>query len=251
MSDEGGLDYYEFELKFRGSLAEIKNRLRVHVDRFAGRQNVLDLGCGRGEFLELMAEAGIAARGVDIDSKMVEACAARGLNAVQGDVIAYLSGLEDESVEGIFGAHLVEHLSPTLQRRLIDLCRRKLKPGGPVVFETPNPLSLAALPSQLTLDPTHEKLVHPQLLQFMLTSAGFDRVELVPLQLWPPGALLERIDAGAGPAQPAWMQALNRNFARLNQLLYGAQDYAAVGWKGEVRPGPRRRTHSRTRRSRS
>ena len=242
MSDAGDLDYYAFELIFRGSLAEVKNRMRVHVERFSGRQNVLDLGCGRGEFLELMTEAGITARGVDIDAKMVDTCSARGLNVVQGEAIAYLSGLEDESIGGIFSAHLLEHLPAGLQRRLIELCRMKLKRGGPVVFETPNPLSLASLPSQLTLDPTHEKLIHPHLLQFMLTSAGFERVELVPLQLWPPDAQLERIGPEAGPAQPEWMRAINRNFARLNQLLYGARDYAAAGWKSDAGASPRRRT---------
>jgi O-antigen chain-terminating methyltransferase len=228
----GGFDYVEFERRFRGPRAEIKNRLRAHVPRFAGCADVLELGCGRGEFLELMGEAGIAARGVDIDPQMVEACVAHGLNAVVADALGYLASLKDSSVGGIFGAHVVEHLTPMDQRRLVDLCRGKLRPGGPLVLETPNPLSLAALPSQLTLDPTHEKLLHPELLRFIFESAGFASVELMPLQPWPPGATLEAIStAVANDEEPDWLRAINRNFARLNRLLFQAQDYAAVGWK--------------------
>lgn len=255
MTDAGNFDYFQFELQFRGSPAEIKDRLRVHVDRFTGRHDVLDLGCGRGEFLELMAEADIPARGVDADDQMVEACVGRGLNVVKADVIAYLADLKDESLGGAFSAHLIEHLSAARQRRLIELCSRKLKAGAPLVLETPNPLSLAALPNQLTLDPTHEKLVHPQLLRFMLTSSGFKPVELVPLHGWAPGVLLEPIQPGPGSdAVKQWIEALNRNFARLNQLLFSAQDYAAVAWKDagkspvrRARGGVQRGGPSRTR----
>lgn len=229
-----GLDYYLFELKFRGSTADIKERQRVHVERFVGSDLVLDLGCGRGEFLELLAEAGVPARGVDIDADMVDVCAARGLDVVRADVITYLTELEDESLGGVFAAHLVEHLMPEQQRSLIELCCRKLRTGKLLVLETPNPICLAALPAQLTLDPTHQRLLHPELLRFLLASLGFNSVELVFLQSTPDDHRLQLLESDSGGSQSSELpqiNALNRNFRLLNDLLFGAQDYAAVGRK--------------------
>jgi len=240
-------DYFEFQLKFRGSPEEVKERMRVHVARFADCENVLDLGCGRGEFLELLREAGISAGGVDREPRMVEACLGRGLDVVEADALSHLASLEDESIGGVFTAHLIEHVPHEAQVRLINLCRVKLRPGSPIVIETPNPLSLAALPHELTLDPTHQKLVHPQLLTFMLTSAGFSVVEVVALQPFAPTNLLEPVNADrlGDPSTPDWVKALNRNFARLNQLLFRPQDYAVVARKPAPHPRVRKRKSAR------
>src|SRR6188472_231332 len=125
----------------RGSTADVRERQRPYVDDFRGAAPVLDVGCGRGEFLGLLREAGIEARGVDADADMVAFARGAGLDVVQADAVAYLEGLDDGSLGGVFAAQLVEHLPPAALLRLLQLAARKLRPGGLLVAETINPLS--------------------------------------------------------------------------------------------------------------
>jgi SAM-dependent methyltransferase len=166
------LDYVAFEQQFRGSAAEIRRRQSAYVDLFRGRQNVTDLGCGRGEFLELLAEAGVPVTGIDSNQDMVDVCQARGLRVVLADLFDHLASLPDASLDGVFASQIVEHLHPSDIGRLIDLCRAKLKEGGVIVAETVNPHCPEAL-ANFYLDPTHIRPVPPGLLRFMLEQAPF------------------------------------------------------------------------------
>jgi 2-polyprenyl-3-methyl-5-hydroxy-6-metoxy-1,4-benzoquinol methylase len=165
-------DYFMFEHRFRGTGDDIRRRQTKYLELFAGRQNVLDLGCGRGEFLEIALEHGITASGVDSSDDMVAFCHDRGLPAVRSDLFAYLEGLPERSLDGIFCAQVIEHLQPDDIGRLIDLAAMKLRPGSPMVLETVNPHCPLAL-GNFFLDPTHVRPVPPLMLKFMLEQSLF------------------------------------------------------------------------------
>lgn len=165
-------DYFMFAHQHRGSVASVRARQVDYADLFRGRQRVLDLGCGRGEFLELAAEHGLNAIGVDADPDMIDFGRERGLNVVRGDLFAYLQAQPAACLDGIFTAQVIEHMAPDQIRRLIGLCRQKLARDGLLVLETVNPLCPRAL-SNFWLDPTHVRPVPPKLLTFLLDEAGF------------------------------------------------------------------------------
>jgi 2-polyprenyl-3-methyl-5-hydroxy-6-metoxy-1,4-benzoquinol methylase len=166
------VDYFMFEHEFRGARSEIKQRQLAYLDLFRGRENVLDLGCGRGEFVELISEQGIPVVGVDQDEDMVVECCERGLRVVRADVFDYLRTIPDASVDGIFAAQLVEHLTPDRVLALLQFCNAKLKAGGVIVLETVNPHCSLAL-GNFYLDPTRVRPIPPKLLAFMLTQSAF------------------------------------------------------------------------------
>jgi len=223
---EPEFDYAGFEERFRGSEEELKERQRSYVQYFEGRENILDIGCGRGEFLELLREGGIKARGMELDFDMVLLCRDKGLDVVRDDVFAYLAALPDDSVGGVFAAQVIEHLPPRRVIELVNLCYRKLAPAGVLILETPNPKCLMVFADSFYKDPSHVQPLHPDTLQFLLEATGFHEVELrfsapvdpfmrIPL-LQAPGADLERFNEG---------------IERLNSLLFGFQDYAVIGRK--------------------
>jgi SAM-dependent methyltransferase len=206
-------DYFAFESRMRGSTESIRERQRPYVDDFREAAPVLDIGCGRGEFLVLLREAGIEVRGVDLDADMVAYARGEGLDVEQADAAEYLQGLEDGSLGGIFAAQLVEHLpAPTLVR-LLELAAAKLRPGGVLVAETINPLSPLALRNYYA-DLTHAQPLVPETLELLARQAGFGSVELRYLN-----APEERL---AEPDDPV----IAANVSRLNELLFGPLDYA-------------------------
>jgi O-antigen chain-terminating methyltransferase len=174
---DGVFDYFMFEHRFRGSVEDIKRRQSAYLDLFRARSNVLDLGCGRGEFVEVLREAGVPVRGVDSNRDMVEFCRDRGLPVEEGDLFAYLERVEDGSLDGLFAAQVVEHLPPRQIVRLVELCARKLRSGGLMVLETINPTCLEAM-NWFYLDPSHVRPVPADLLQFMADEGGL-RVQAV------------------------------------------------------------------------
>ena len=224
-------DYSGFEERFRGSEEEIKERQRIYVSYFEGRDDVVDVGCGRGEFLELMRDSGIRARGVDLDLDMILLCREKGLDVSADDAFAYLGALPDDSLGGIFAAQVIEHLPPLRVIELVTLCHRKLGPGGVLILETPNPKCLMVFADTFYKDPSHVQPAHPDTMQFLFEALSFHQVELrflgpvdpfmrIPL-LQVPGADLERFNEG---------------IARLNTLLYGFQEYAVIGRKSLALP---------------
>ena len=169
-------DYFAFEARMRGSTAEVRSRQKPYVDDFRDAAPVLDVGCGRGEFLGLLEEAGVEARGIDADADMVAYAQGEGLKVEQADALGYLDGLADGSLGGIFAAQVVEHLPPAVLFRLLEFAARKLRAGGLLVAETINPLSPLALRSYFA-DLTHAQPLVPETLALLARQAGFREVE--------------------------------------------------------------------------
>ena len=165
--------YIGFEDQFRGSRDAIRSRLESYLPFFAGRAPVLDIGCGRGEFLELLAAQGIAARGIDVNPEMVDTCRVRGLDAAEGDAVSRLAAVDDGSLGGIFAAQVVEHLEPGYLLRLLDLAFHKLAAGGVLVLETLNPACWVAFFQSYIRDITHVRPLHPETLKYLVMASGF------------------------------------------------------------------------------
>ncbi len=171
-------DYLRFADRFRGTEEYVKRNLPFYVDRFRSCASVLDLGCGRGEFLEALREAGIPGRGIDLGEEFINICRQKGLQAEQADLFEYLEALEDESVDGIFCCQVIEHLPPERLPDLVRLAAQKLHRRGVAAFETPNPECLAIFATHFYLDPTHTRPVPASLMVFYLEEAGFGGVEI-------------------------------------------------------------------------
>jgi SAM-dependent methyltransferase len=222
-------DYFGFEERFRGSEADIKERQSVYVEYFKGLDQVLDIGCGRGEFLELLTAAGIKAKGVDLDLDMVLYCQEKELDVIRGDIYAYLESLADESLGGLFAAQLVEHLEPSRVIELVNLAHRKLQSEGILIFETPNPVCLTVFARSFYMDFTHIRPVHPEAMKFLLESAGFQNVQVKFSSPVEASIRIPPLSGVAGDAKAS--EEFNRGIERLNELLYGFQDYAVIGRK--------------------
>lgn len=169
-------DYGRFAERFRGSEEYVRAGQRFYLAHFTGCRNVLDVGCGRGEFLEMMREAGIAARGIDLGEESVAACRHKGLDAEVADLYPYLAGLPEASLDGIFCSQVVEHLPPERLPEMIKLCASRLARNGAIAIETPNPECLAIFATHFYLDPTHHRPVPHPLLAFYLEEFGFGNI---------------------------------------------------------------------------
>ncbi len=222
------IDYFAFEARMRGSRADIRERQRRYVADFVEAAPVLDVGCGRGEFLSLLRDAGIAATGVDSDRDMVEICRAEDLAVEHEDALAYLARLEDGSLGGVFAAQVVEHLPPGPLLRFLELASAKLRPGGVLVAETMNPLSFVALKNYFA-DLTHAQPLVPETLVMLARQAGFRSTEVRLLNPPPDEERLRLVSLPADTAFDDARFALEANVARLNEIVFGPQDYALVG----------------------
>jgi SAM-dependent methyltransferase len=169
-------DYFAFEARMRGSTADVRERQRPYVEDFRDAAPVLDVGCGRGEFLGLLRDAGVEARGIDADADMAAYARGEGLEVEQADALAHLEALPEGSLGGIFAAQVVEHLPAPMLFRLLELAARVLRPGGLLVAETINPLSPLALRSYFA-DLTHAQPLVPETLALLARQAGFREVE--------------------------------------------------------------------------
>jgi SAM-dependent methyltransferase len=220
-------DYFAFEARMRGSTAEVRDHQRPYVEDFRECGPVLDIGCGRGEFLELLAEAGIEARGIDTDSDMVAFCRGEALDVEQHDAIAYLAALEDGALGGIFCAHVLEHLLPPVLLRLLELAKAKLRPDGLFVAETPNPRTLVSL-STFFADLTHAQPLHPETLAYLAGQAGLRHVEIRYLNPPPAEGRLRAVPLPEARELQAARETLNANVERLNEVIFGPQDFAVL-----------------------
>jgi 2-polyprenyl-3-methyl-5-hydroxy-6-metoxy-1,4-benzoquinol methylase len=173
-----GMDYLRFAERFRGSEEYVRNSFKFYVPLFSGRKDVLDIGCGRGEFLALMHEAGVPARGIDLSSEWVALCVQKGLRAEVADLFRYLGDLTDFSLDSIFCAQVVEHLPPDRIPEFIRLAAQKLVRDGLIVIETPNPECLAIFATHFYLDPSHTRPVPHPLLAFYMEEHGLGGIEL-------------------------------------------------------------------------
>ena len=227
-----GVNYFVFEDRFRGPRDIIAQRQTAFLRYFEGCKNVLDIGCGRGEFLETMQKYGIGAHGVDLDETMVDYCRSRGLEVELDDALDYIGRLEDASLDGIFIDQVVEHLEPGYLVKLLKLCFQKMKYGFYIISETVNPLSFSSF-ANFYIDLTHIKPVHPETLKFLLESTGFREMEAVYSSPLPESMRLQKmmIREEVTDVEKRQLEIYNRNIEMLNATLYGAQDYAMIGKK--------------------
>jgi O-antigen chain-terminating methyltransferase len=223
--------YVGFEREFRGAPEAIQARLAAYAPCFEGARDVLDIGCGRGEFLELLRARGISARGLELNHEMAEVSRARGLDVTEGDAVGYLESLPDGSLGGLFAAQVVEHLEPDYLMRFLELAYHRLRPGSKIVLETINVDSWSAFFGPYLKDITHVRPLPSDTLLYLLRASGFQRVDMRASAPMGDEHKLARlsIDAAKGPGAAAVAAAFNQNVDRLNALLFGFSDYAAIG----------------------
>ena len=207
-------DYARFAERFRGSEDYVKKGQQFYMPYFTGRREVLDIGCGRGELLELMREAGVPARGIDLSRESVELCRQKGLEADVADLFVYLADLPESSLDGVLSAQVVEHLPPDRLPEMIRLAASRLQRDGILAIETPNPECLAIFASHFYLDPTHTRPVPHALLAFYMEEYGLGGIEVHKL-------------SPAIESMPA-LAALPEDF---REAFFGGLDYAIVGRK--------------------
>jgi SAM-dependent methyltransferase len=225
-------EYVHFENLHRGNEEAIKWKQKNYLPYFKNREPVLDIGCGRGEFLELLKKAGIEASGVDTNQEMVRHCRSKGLEASSGDGLAYLKGLSDQSLGGIFLAQVIEHLAPEALRELVRVSFAKLRPGGILLAETINPQCLSTFSGAFYLDLSHKNPIHPEAARYLLESLGFRQVELLYVSPFPEEMKLkEMVRREDDSYEDELARIVNENVRGLNALLYGFQDYAVLGYK--------------------
>lgn len=217
----------EFMERFWGSTETILARYADLADRFAGLAPVLDVGCGRGEMLRLLTDRGVEASGVDLDPDLVAECQVQGFRAVVADGLEYLQSLEDGALGGVFAGQVIEHLDPEDLVELVAAAFRKLRPGGLLILETINPESLYVFAHSYYLDPSHVRMVPPAYLTLVCETLGFSGVEVERRSPVVEEDRLEPLPA-ATQLDPAVRDALNRNFERLNRLVFAPQDYALI-----------------------
>jgi O-antigen chain-terminating methyltransferase len=206
--------YLSFEERFRGSFETVREEQGKYL-RFFSSAPVVDLGCGRGEFLDLLREAGMDGWGVDAHPEMVAAARGRGLAVKSGEVIETLAGQPEGSLGGIFMCHVIEHLPRPQVLRFVELAASRLQPGGALVIETLNPQCVFAH-APFTMDLTHEWPIHPQTLQFLLEAHGFGDFETIYREYLPEEML--RVMPSASP-QGAFDAAVVEAFRKLQTIV--------------------------------
>ena len=237
-ADTNAFKYLAFEDRYRGSSGEIRARLLEYLPLFEGATDVLDVGCGRGELLELFRENKIGARGIDVNDAMVQACRDRGLTADRADALTFLSAQPDGSLGGLIAIQVVEHLEPAYLMQLIETAFHKLRPGAPLVLETINAACWAAFFESYIRDFTHVRPLHPDTLRYLVQAGGFataeirfrapvaeqDKLPQVRVALPAHLEMLQPTDA----AIRGLAEAINGHAERLNSRLFTYRDFAIV-----------------------
>jgi O-antigen chain-terminating methyltransferase len=220
--------YYAFEEKFRGSRDLVKSRLGIYlqyIERIRGLNaagGFLDIGCGRGEWLELLKENNIPCRGIDLNQRMIDETQSRGLQTERADVLAFLRQLPDDTLSGISGFHIIEHLPFAVLMTVLAEARRTLAPGGVLILETPNPENFIVGSCNFYVDPTHRHPILPTALGFMLSQAGFKEHQCLQV------SLPDYLGGTEGVPSSGVLKAL------ADHMTVG-QDYAVIAYKDQDR----------------
>lgn len=217
--------YASLEDQFRGPRDEIRRRLEVYVPilKEAGiAGGVLDLGCGRGEWLQLLNSEAIEAQGVDHNRVFIEECRHAGFKVTEQDALVHLRGLPDECLNAVTMFHVAEHLRFETLISLLDEIVRTLRPGGMLIAETPNPENFVVGSCSFYADPTHRNPIPSQTLQFLLEARGLETADVLKLRPW---------DA-------ARLEGDSEIVRRFNEYFYSAPDYGIVARKRRPAAGP-------------
>lgn len=221
-----GFDYVGFERRFRGDSDVVLQTLSErYAPMLADHQPVLDFGCGRGELVEVLTAQGIEATGVDSDPGMIEEALGHGRSVHLGDGLEYLRFVAPHSLGSVISIHVAEHLPLPVLVELFELAARALRPGGIFIAETPNPMSLIVLGNSYILDPTHVWPLHPSLMTFLAERAGFRGIDLA---FYSPAESYRLTPIGDSDHAPAWISEVNVALERLNDVLFGPQEYALI-----------------------
>jgi len=211
----------------RGTRDDLKKRQEKYVELFIDAPGpILDIGCGRGEMLDMLRCQEIESWGVDLEDRMVEETRSKGIHAVQADGLEALDSVEDASLGGIFSAQVIEHMYPGEIMAFLNLSRRKIAEGGRFVLETLNPSSIAVLTKSYFRDLDHKQPLHPEYMKLIIKMAGFIDVQLhytspfTPEEQVPPLPSAVKIKI----SQEAH-SAIQDKFNLINDMLYGMQDY--------------------------
>ena len=222
------MDYLAFENKYRGSEENIQKLQEKFVRLYAGKDNILDIGCGRGEFIKTLLNAGKQyVFGMDINPQMVEKCKKDGLSVELRDGVSYLYDNDNLNLGGIFSSQVIEHLKPSQIVKLIKGAYKNLQEGSPLILETINPMALVTQTMAYTLDLTHRQYVHPFTIEMLLKEHGFKKVEFIyssPVDIEAPVLKDNDMD-------PKELEKYNEKIRRMHEMLFGYQDYAVIAWK--------------------
>jgi SAM-dependent methyltransferase len=229
----GALDILSLEQRVHGSPKAAKDRQRAYLPYFRGCKNVLAIGCGRGELLQLLAREGISVKGIETNPTLVAYCRDHDLDVVRVDPIEYLETLEDASLDGIALSRFAGHQPPARLIGMLNLCRRRLSEEGVLVIETPNPFSLYVATSYVLENSGRVHPLHPETLKLLCLSYGFLDPEVIFLNPLPPEEHLEELEltsfsATLDPREQELFNQVNQNFQKMNRILFSHRDYALV-----------------------
>jgi O-antigen chain-terminating methyltransferase len=215
--------YASFEDQFRGTRDDIRRRQAIYLPYVQEAKGgsalapIIDIGCGRGEWLELLRDEGLVAMGVDLNRIFLDGCRGLNLDVTEQDAIEFLRQRKRDSVGVVTSFHMIEHLEHRMLIALLDETFRVLRPGGIAIFETPNPRNVVVGSCNFYLDPTHKRPLPPELSRYLLEARGFSKVEVKELH---PCNTEQMVSEGVKEVKDM-----------LNRMFYSSQDYAVIGRK--------------------
>jgi len=223
--------YFDLEESLRGNEADIALRQSIYLDYLKNKEPVIDIGCGRGEMLELLSQNGIKAIGIDNNTLMVNYCKKKGLQVEKDDALNFLLKVEKGSLGAIFVSHLIEHLDPDNLLHFLLLSMEKLSNNGVIILETPNAVGLYTLGQSFYLDITHIKPIHPLTLKLILEAIGFKILRLQYLSDWDKSIQLKDLPSDSGGLNKEILEVIRDNFNRLNEIIFSPRDYCIIAQK--------------------
>jgi SAM-dependent methyltransferase len=225
------LTYVQFEERFRGSTGDIRRRVEEYLPMLASASNVVDVGCGRGELLQLLKDRGVTARGVDLNPGMVALCRARGLAVEEGDAVGFLSRLQDSEIGGLVAVQVVEHFEPSYLMRFLETAFHKMRPGAPIILETINPACWMAFFETYIRDLTHQRPLHPETLRYLVEASGFSKVDVQFRRPVPDADRLRRVGSSLATTEDlrSVSAILDDHADKLNARLFSSMDYVVIG----------------------
>lgn len=226
--EEFSMDYLAFENKYRGSEENIKELQSKFLKYFDGKDNILDIGCGRGEFLSLLLENDKKnVLGLDLNKQMILKCLKNNLPVKLYDGIKYLDENNNLKLGGIFSSQVIEHLKPSQIIKFIKGAYKNLEEDGVLIMETINPMTLFPYTMAYPLDLTHRQLVHPFTIEVLLKEHGFKNIEFIYSSYNDPEIPILKIDN----ADENHLSEYNKKIEKIHEILFGYQDYAVIAWK--------------------
>jgi len=219
--NDDSFDYFMFDEYYRGNKQKIKERQKRYIKYFKGKENVLDLGCGRGYFCELLQFQGISYLGIDNNPDMLSACQENSLNVMNSEIMDYLNRQPNQSIGGVFLGNIVDHFTPQQFYELLRLVYQKLQPGAYCVMESVNPQSIQTMQEYPFTDVLNGKLLNPRTAKFMYESAGLNLVQL---------DFCSSLDSGFDKLIIE-NEKMSDYLEKIDDLLFGDQFYSVVGLK--------------------